>query len=296
MKEGNLYTAHTAYETAFSINKIWYDAKKKEPVQIRKVPLGWNVLWKDSIFLIIHISGDGVTRNRENRNDMLRRITITVYNIFPFLKKKDFFDKFINQTKIIYYKKVNTRQRVYKTSSHMNEFRPPILLNKMALQDEMFIITPAMKQVIDGMKHFMNSREDYEKKGFSYSRKICTYGPPGSGKSQLIVHIAGEFNMPLYYINHSNRWLEKYFDRVSNGIIVIEEIDKCIRYCHSDLGEDEIKSATDKIYNKGATSIKKWHNVLDNVVGDNVIIYFTTNNMHILKKINHLINYQTRKN
>ena len=154
-----------------------------------------------------------------------------------------------------------------------------------------------MQKVVDGVKKFLDpeTKKKYKNNGFEYCRKICAYGPPGTGKSKLICRIAGEYSLPLYYLNcHTlSDHLSDLFDNVQCGIIVIEEMDQCISYSEDKESKEFLNNdnTVDKknieYKNKNCPSITELHAILDQILGSKVIVYMTTNNYDILEKINH---------
>lgn len=101
---------------------------------------------------------------------------------------------------------------------------------KLKPLNTIFIDEDVKKSLINDITDFMNSRDFYEKRGISYRRGYMFDGPPGSGKSSLIMGIANEFKRDLYRMNLGVFESEAYFERslsnVSKGsIIAIEDGD-----------------------------------------------------------------------
>jgi hypothetical protein len=280
-KKGKLYTPSIAIETAASINKMWYNPEKYDKVQIRLLPSSWSILWYNKLPIIIYISWKTSGIKYDFRGNSSAGVTITLYRLR--LTRKDFWKKFTEYTQTMYNSKITKYQRIYKW-----EFRgwnSPILSPMYKLDTGIFVLTPAMQRIVSNIKIFLDkkTREKYKKHGFDYNRKICAYGPPGTGKSKLIVRIAGEYNLPLYYYSSVSN-IRCMFDKVQFGIIVIEEMDRCISYTEDREVEEEVRKG---FINKGHPSVTEWHDVLDKILGDKIIIYMTTNNLDILQKINH---------
>ncbi len=279
MKINKLYTSHTTFETAMSINKMWYDpTPNKDHIQIRNIPLGWCYLHNDKYSIILYIDYSNETKCTYGGNfsySTVVKINVTMYKFFPFWYGKDFLFNFINYTKHMYNKRVNMNQQIYKIDTNRSEWRNPILTNRLKLDEGVFILTSQMKKITDGIRNFLqpSTYDMYKRKGFPYCRKILAYGPPGSGKSQLIVRIAGEFDLPIYFLTPHEQ-IEKLFDSVQSGIIVIEEIDKRIKAPLNDTNNEKQKRIEED-------RLVLLHRLLDRIIGERVIVYMTTNNIEM---------------
>lgn len=82
------------------------------------------------------------------------------------------------------------------------------------------------------IKNFLDpeTKRYYVDRGITYKRGLLLYGEPGTGKSTLVVAIASQFNLPVYYINLSglnDYTLFKAFSKVNSPcIVLIEDIDR----------------------------------------------------------------------
>jgi len=293
LKMKKLYSPNIKFETARSINAIWYDPDKDDDFpQIRKAASSWCVLWNDGkpIFLRINQTHSFTSTHG---SFVPESVTIEMYIIFSILYGKNFFGKFIDKTMEFYRKKIYQQQRIYK--SYRGRWSSLKLKIPQKFNDGTYILTPQMNKVVEGIRKFLlpETRDKYKHKGFGYCRKICAYGPPGSGKSELILRIAGEYNMPVYYLacDGVGMKLSYILDNTKHGIVIIEEIDKCICYQTTNKHNDKpIQNNTipqKEIHNNGYPTLVQWHNALDKIMGTKVIIYMTTNNIDTLEKINH---------
>jgi len=298
-KKGRLYTKNVGIETAYSIKKMWYNPNKDDnTAQIRLLPLSWGILIYKRKIMILHISlrTPSVKYTYYHNNSPVAGKHITLYIPFKFLYKSNFFQEFIRNIQKQYNNKIIKRQPIYKiNSSNSSNWVDPILTKRLKLDDGNYILTPAMKSIVDGIKIFLDpeTRQKYKKKGWDYCHKICVHGPPGTGKSKLITRIAGEHNLPMYYFSceQMSGKLRSNFDKIQSGIIVIEEIDRCISYSlnkkSKEIVDDENNDQQNEKKAKQAPTITEWHDVLDKILGSKVIVYMTTNNYDTLKKINH---------
>ncbi|KNH05171.1 ATP-dependent chaperone [Perkinsela sp. CCAP 1560/4] len=65
-----------------------------------------------------------------------------------------------------------------------------------------------MENIVKDLNTFISSDEWYHKMGIPYRRGYLLYGPPGCGKSSLVMAIAGRFSLAICMINLSNRSLD----------------------------------------------------------------------------------------
>jgi broad-specificity NMP kinase len=298
MENGRLFSTTKSVETAKSLNKIWYDSSSNSNFPQTRLVSGpsWSILFDKGIYFI-HTSHSKSPTLGWGTSEVQKKITI--YKLFPFLSFIGILSSwtnFIDNIKSDYEKEVCEYQRIYKSRSTYETFwEKPILVNRLKLSDGLFVLTEPMQEIVDDIKYFLSpiSRKTFKEKGFSYCKRLCVYGPPGTGKSNLALRIAGEFDLPIYYLNCqnvTNEGLEILFDEVQRGIIIIEEIDQCIQELveHTNNEDDVTKNNLEKKKNTGKyPRLIAWHRVLDKIIGNQVIVYVTTNNIELLRKLNH---------
>ncbi len=96
--------------------------------------------------------------------------------------------------------------------------------------DTIFIPDAQKARIVDDIQQFLDSRDVYRRRGTPYRRGYMLEGPPGTGKSSIILSLAGHFDKPVYIINPStltdDNTLQRAFNAVEgNGILLIEDID-----------------------------------------------------------------------
>jgi hypothetical protein len=90
--------------------------------------------------------------------------------------------------------------------------------------------TGQVEKVIEDAELFYRSQEWYREKGVPWRRGYLFEGSPGTGKTSLVVAMAGHFKRPLYSINlgsmQSDQLLLEAFNSVPKyGLLLIEDID-----------------------------------------------------------------------
>lgn len=83
--------------------------------------------------------------------------------------------------------------------------------------------------LFEDVEWFLNSQEWYHQRGVPYYRGYMLHGPPGNGKTSLVMALASHFNLPIYYINLNNESDETLAASISNAaspsIILFEDVD-----------------------------------------------------------------------
>ena len=98
---------------------------------------------------------------------------------------------------------------------------------------------PALvRDLLDDVRMFLDSKQMYEELGIPYRRGYLLAGPPGTGKSSLILAVASYFELPIYSV--SLRGADMTGERLAvlltncrkPSLIALEDID-CIRVATS---------------------------------------------------------------
>ena len=144
---------------------------------------------------------------------------------------------------------------------------------------ESVILPPEQKKrIVRDIEVFLDSQEWYKHRGIPYRRGLLFYGPPGCGKTSLVMALAGYFKRPIYTLNlgslkGDDTLIEAVTSVPKHGILLIEDIDVAkASKSRETMSEDEKKSEAEQITLSGLL------NSLDGTFSrDGRILVMTTN-------------------
>ncbi|KAJ9448409.1 putative mitochondrial chaperone BCS1-B [Diplonema papillatum] len=96
------------------------------------------------------------------------------------------------------------------------------------------VVLPGDKKekILHDIRGFLENREWYERMGIPYRRGYLLHGPPGCGKSSLVLALAGELDMAICMLSLSNRHLDDEGLNVllntapQRSIVLLEDVDR----------------------------------------------------------------------
>lgn len=103
-------------------------------------------------------------------------------------------------------------------------YKAPRSIESVVLPDEM------LPRVVSDIDDFLVSRDWYQERGVPYRRGYLLYGPPGAGKTSLIMALASQFNWDIAILNLMDMEDDQALSRCMSNIkdrqmVVIEDID-----------------------------------------------------------------------
>jgi len=147
--------------------------------------------------------------------------------------------------------------------------------------DTIFLADPEeIPRIQKDIESFNSNKEFYVRNGIPYHRGYFFHGSPGTGKSSLVMALAGYYNRPLYLINlgsvDGDDSLIKSFMRCpANAIILIEDIDAAI--VAKDRGSSGKKDSDGDEEKKGI-SLSCLLNILDGAMAKEGHLLFLSSN------------------
>lgn len=109
----------------------------------------------------------------------------------------------------------------YWAESTRRRFRSP---------DSVILPRGKMESLLEDANRFFESHQWYGERGVPWRRGYMLHGPPGTGKTSLVMALAGHLHKPLYTISLSGKAsdssvLEAFRTVARNSILLIEDVD-----------------------------------------------------------------------
>jgi len=138
------------------------------------------------------------------------------------------------------------------------------------------------QRIMDGITQFVGSEDYYKSHGLPYKLGMLFHGPPGTGKTSLVLALAGELNRPVYalnlgVLNGDDDLIESLIAIPSNALILIEDLhaQKTV--------SDRVSDSREKGARGGRVSMGTVLNILDGVLTKHgQLICLTSNSVGLL--------------
>ena len=147
-------------------------------------------------------------------------------------------------------------------------------------ENTLFLANNLFEFLINDLKKFQESSQEYVNRGIRYKRGYLFYGPPGNGKSKTIIALATALHKSICTINVATSLkslIASIYDAPKNSILVVEDIDKFLEGKHD---EDQYNDSDLPSYKDRASPkiIGNLLNILDGpYTRSGQIVIFTTN-------------------
>ena len=148
--------------------------------------------------------------------------------------------------------RATTRKAVLKMTTSWGDWRtrsdlPPRTMDSVSLPQEQ------KDRIIQDLKNFLESEDQYNRLAIPWHRGYMFYGPPGTGKTSLAKALANYFNLDLWYISISDLNAESSLLQLVGGVgprsmLLLEDIDT-IRITHDRDSSESGKISTGSLLN-----------------------------------------------
>eukprot|EP01130_Rhizamoeba_saxonica_P008991 TRINITY_DN3648_c0_g1_i1.p1 TRINITY_DN3648_c0_g1~~TRINITY_DN3648_c0_g1_i1.p1 ORF type:complete len:559 (-),score=100.97 TRINITY_DN3648_c0_g1_i1:41-1717(-) len=201
-----------------------------------------------------------------------------VITIGSFTRDRQFIQTIVDEAQSSYWNDRLGKTVIYAPdnnySLHWEEVvrKPPRDPNSVILQEGI------KEDIFDDLDNFKNSSEFYKERGIPYKRGYLFHGPPGTGKTSLIMSIAGQYKMDICILNLSSKNLtdEGLVSLIqktpNNSIILLEDVDNAV------FDIKDKRSLLEDFGEKPKISFSTLLNCLDGVTAKNGRILFMTAN------------------
>jgi chaperone BCS1 len=135
-----------------------------------------------------------------------------------------------------------------------------------------------MEKIVSEINFFLDNKNYYIRKGIPYRKGHLFSGPPGTGKTSLILALAAHFNKSIYIVNLSSLIDDQAaYTAISktapDSFVVLEDID-CIEATNDRQKKENNK---EKLVFSGVTT-QGLLNILDGIITPENRLYFMTTN------------------
>lgn len=197
------------------------------------------------------------------------------YYLSTFRWWRKHFDEIINAVKIIN-KETKDELEVFASYDSDGDWNMGVKKRKKSI-DSVILNKEIKQNIINDLRNFINSRDQYEQFGINWNRGYMLYGVPGSGKTSLIIALASEMGYDVCLINLSKPGMtdevlgDLFRKRPKNCFIVIEDID-----C-SFVGRERHPN------NKSEVSFNGLLNCINGIASvEGTILFITTNKIEVM--------------
>ena len=116
---------------------------------------------------------------------------------------------------------------------YLTQMKGAVMFSQFVIKDSslFFYLEPAAQSMIDYLKIFLSSKNDYEKRGLCWKTNLFMYGKPGTGKSTFIRYLSHHFGLDMFLL---------HYDQLSDNISRFGLINKPQLWIFEDFNNDNL--------------------------------------------------------
>jgi hypothetical protein len=143
--------------------------------------------------------------------------------------------------------------------------------------------TEIKNQIISDFRNFLSAEKWYASMGLSYKRGYLFHGPPGSGKTSMVLAMSNESTRPIYRLDlskiDSDDALETAFVTMpDNCMVVLEDVDCASIVTHARNSPSSASSSPESLSYRSTFTLSALLNHLDGVGSNHGRIFVMTSN------------------
>lgn len=220
-------------------------------------------MWWDGTLLVISC----ITKRNDSFNEN-RMYEITIFS-FDLTKAKKLIEEIEGHSEIV---SMPDGVQICIPYEALDEWQPMTKANRRSIKSVIWD-KGILENLLEDIKRFMASKDEYIHKGIPYRRGYLLYGEPGNGKTSGVLAIASELNLDVKYLplsmkNLGDLNIKNLMSQANHkDIILIEDVDSVFEQRNKEISVKE-----------NTLTFAGFLNSIDGILGANGRILIMTTN------------------